>query len=156
MLTVQPVLHVTVQPVRPQPHQLQHSYLPVIIVSHLVFTGNPFYCSPSGVYFVLNGQAYGNNSILSLADVGEGINALLCKTNNIKCCGTAPHRYGDFYYPNGVQVPINGLRHGFYRDRKDQEIRLNRRKGVESPAGEFLCQIPDEGGATQRLFVTLV
>ena len=40
MLTVQPVLHATVQPVHPPPHQLQHSYLPVIIVSHLVFTRN--------------------------------------------------------------------------------------------------------------------
>ena len=121
----------------------------------MVFYDDLFYCNPLGVYFVLNGQAYGNNSVLSLADVGEGTNALLCKTNMKKCCGTVPYRFGDFYYPNGVQVPVNGFRHGFYRDRKDQQIRLNRREGVDSPSGKFLCQIPDENGATQRLFVTL-
>ena len=41
-----------------------------------------------GVYFELNGVVHTNNSAASLLEVGEGENALLCKTNREGCCGT--------------------------------------------------------------------
>lgn len=99
---------------------------------------------------------YANNSVLSLADVGEGTNALLCKTNLIDCCGTVPFREGEFYYPNGIQVPIDRLRHGFYRNRGDQMIRLNRRQNINTPNGEFRCEIRDADGVIQSLYITLI
>ena len=108
-----------------------------------------------GVYFVLGGQTFTNNSIVSIANIGEGMDALLCRTNLINCCGTLPNRFGEFYYPNGVMVPVNNARQGFYRNRGDQEIRLNRRDGVSSPTGRFHCEIPDASGVMQNLFITL-
>ena len=99
---------------------------------------------------------YSNNSVLSLNDVGEGASALLCKTNLSNCCKSVPFRFGQFYYPDGEKVPIRSGSSGFYRDRGDQEIRLNRRDGITSPAGKFRCEIPDADGVSQNLIITLV
>ena len=100
---------------------------------------------------------YINNSVVSLTEVGEGAEgALLCKTNLINCCGTVPNRHGEFYYPNGTMVPINKLQYGFYRNRGDQVVRLNRREGVILPVGKFRCEIPDTNGVMQSLFINLM
>ena len=61
---------------------------------------------PLGVYFELIGMVLSNNSVAPLLDVGEDENGLFCKTDREECCGTPPNRFGEFYYPNGVQVPI--------------------------------------------------
>lgn len=103
-----------------------------------------------------NGEIYTNNSVISLNDVGEGEQALLCKTNRVDCCGTLPKRHGEFYYPNGIQVPISKQLHGFYRNRGPQVVRLNRRTGVTSPSGKYRCEIPDVDGAMQNIYITLM
>ena len=96
-----------------------------------------------------------NNSAAPLLDVGEGGNALLCKTNKEECCGIPPNRVGEFYNPNGVQVPIAKQQQGFYRNRGQKVIRLNRRVGVTSPAGRYRCEIPDADDVVQKIYVTL-
>jgi hypothetical protein len=108
------------------------------------------------VYFELNGKAYPNNSVISLLEVGENQNALLCKTDLVTCCGTPPNRFGEFYYPNGEAVPVRSAEHGFYRDRGAQVVRLNRREGVTSPTGKFHCAVPDTNGTMQKLFINLI
>ena len=100
-------------------------------------------------------RTYGNNSELQLVSVGEGERALTCKTDKTDCCDTPPNRLGDFYYPNGVQVPINKLRHGFYRSRGDGEVYLNKRNGIMFPTGVFRCEIPDSSGTTQKIYIRL-
>ena len=107
------------------------------------------------MHFILRGQPLGNNSVITLADVGEIGDALICSTNLTNCCGTVPNRFGQFYYPNGLAVPINSQRQGFYRDRGYQEIRLHRRAGVTSPTGRFRCEIPDSNMILQNIFITL-
>lgn len=107
------------------------------------------------VYFTLKGVTYPDNSELALSDIGEGANALSCKTSLVDCCKTQPNRFGQFYYPNGTQVPVNSIGHGFFRDRGDQEIRLNRRDQTASPTGRFRCEIPDANRVMQSLHVTL-
>ena len=52
--------------------------------------------------------------------------ALRCYTNKQGCCGAFGMRYGEFYYPNGTAVPIEGAKYDMYRNRGDQFIRLNR------------------------------
>ena len=49
-----------------------------------------------GVYFELKGERYVNNSMVNILAIGEGDNALLCKTNKQDCCGTVPNRFGEF------------------------------------------------------------
>jgi hypothetical protein len=89
--------------------------------------------------------------------IGEGDHgALICRTDRVDCCGTIPNRYGQFYYPRGGQVLIKSAGQGFYRNRGDQLIRLNRQEGVTSPAGRYRCEIPDASGEIQNLYITLV
>ena len=110
--------------------------------------------SCAGIHFLLGGQLYSNNSRINLHLIGEGENALFCKTDLVNCCEA--NRFGEFFYPNGVQVPIQKLGHGFYRNRGKQEIRLHRREGVTTPAGRFRCQIPDARGGLQTIYIELV
>ena len=107
------------------------------------------------VYFELKGMVYANNSAVPMLNIGKGENALLCRTNKKECCGTPPNRYGEFYYPNGIRIPVAKQKHGFYRDRGQQVIRLNRREEVASPRGKYRCEIPDGDGVTQKIYITL-
>lgn len=111
----------------------------------------------TGIHFELNGNKYVNNSIVSITEVGEGENALLCKTNKRDCCMITGKRYGEFYYPNGVKVPINKHRHGFYRNRGNQVVRLNRRinEDIKSPTGVYCCVVPDACDVKQKICIEL-
>ena len=104
----------------------------------------------------LKGLYIPNNSEIQLNEVGEGEDALFCLTDNEDCCRTIPNRRGQFYYPSGAQVPIQNKGQGFYRNRGNQMIRLNRRETVSSPKGRFCCEIPDARSVKQRMCVTLV
>ena len=67
-------------------------------------------------------------------------------------------RHGEFYYPNGTAVPIEGEKYGMYRNRGDQFIRLNQRlpaSDADTVAGEYRCEIPDGSGNTRDLYITL-
>ena len=108
-----------------------------------------------GVYFELKGERYDNNSVVNILAIGEGSSALLCKTNKQDCCGTLPNRFGEFYYPHGARVSIFITGDGFYRNRGNQMIRLNRRNDVSSPTGRYSCEIPDASGITQKLFINI-
>ena len=93
--------------------------------------------------------------MVNILAIGEGDNALLCKTNKRDCCGTVPNRFGEFFYPNGARVPINNAGEGFYRNRGNQLIRLNRRDGISSPTGRYCCEIPDADGMTNKVFINI-
>ena len=90
-----------------------------------------------------------------MSEVGEGDGALYCRTDKEECCGTVPNRFGEFYYPNGVRVPIARQQQGFYRNRGEQVIRLNRREGITSPAGTYRCEIPNADDVMVKIYITL-
>ena len=77
------------------------------------------------------------------------------KANKRDCCSTVPNRLGEFYYPHGGRVSIYITGDGFYRNRRNQMIRLNRRDGVSSPTGTYLCEIPDVSDVTQKIFINI-
>ena len=108
-----------------------------------------------GVHFELNGKVYANNSFVNIIDIGESEEALLCKTDKVDCCGTVPNRFGEFYYPNGEKVPINKSGEGFFRNRGEQQIRLNRRPGIMTPTGVYRCEIPDGNNMMQKVFINI-
>ena len=93
--------------------------------------------------------------MVSILNIGEGDDALLCKTDKQDCCGTQPNRFGEFYYPHGVRVPINSAGQGFYRNRGEQLIRLNRRDDTSSPTGRYYCELPDADGVNQKIYITI-
>ena len=126
------------------------------IVSKLNYQQITSYPLDVGVYFILGGQFFGNNSRVSMDRVGQGEDgALICRTNKMDCCGTIPNRFGQFYYPHGDQAPIKSAGCGFYCNRGDQVIRLNQREGATSPTGKYCCEITDASGEIQNLYITL-
>lgn len=97
------------------------------------------------VYFEFQGQRLSNFGQVPLSLVGELDNAVHCKTYKQDCCGLpVENRIGEFYFPNGTRVPIQNAGYGFYRNRDDQVVRLNRKRNVTAPKGIFTCEIPDE------------
>lgn len=93
--------------------------------------------------------------MISLWDVGENEDALVCMTDHTQCCSVPPYRQGEFYYPSGERVLTLGGGGDFYRNRGNQEIRLHRKEGVTSPTGRFRCEILDASGVVQSIFINI-
>ena len=88
-------------------------------------------------------------------NIGEGDNALLCTTDSNNCC-MSPFRAGEFYFPDGAQVPNPGNvgSNGYYRDRDYQLIRLNQRQSHNAViAGQFRCEIPSLNETNSVLYI---
>ena len=104
------------------------------------------YLSFSGdVQFSLNFTTYQNNSIVTLEDIGEVDDALLCITNLTTCC--LSEFFGRWSFPNGTVVPSSGDQWDFYRTRDPMVVLMHRRRGgVE---GIYYCEISDSMNVTQ-------
>ena len=113
-------------------------------------------CISSFPAAVLRGIPYQNNSIVILEDIGEGVDALLCITNQTACCresdsGEMVSAIGNWYFPNGTKVPSGDNQWDFYRTRGQMVVRLNRRRGgVE---GIYRCEIPDAMNVIQTIYI---
>ena len=105
------------------------------------------------VWFSLNGTIYQNNSNVTLEDIGEGADALLCLTNQPACC-RPPHveqALGNWFFPNGTRVPSSGRQWDLHRTRGDMMVLLHRRRGgVE---GVYSCKILDALNVTQTIYI---
>ena len=90
------------------------------------------------------GVQYPNNSIVNIEEVGEGVDAVACQTDRRPCCGTPPYRFGEWYYPNGSRVPVEGEGALFYRNRNDNGlVLLHQRYHSLYPIGLYCCVLPD-------------
>ena len=109
--------------------------------------------------FYLNGVAYPNGSTVLRTDIGEGVSALQCTTDKVTCCTNMNNeiRAGQFYYPDGTQVPISvDATSPYYRLRHSMYISLHRRSTIPTqPTGQFRCEIPDASGTTVNLFINI-
>lgn len=106
--------------------------------------------------FQLGGTTYPNNTVVLLEDIGEVDNALLCMSNNTHCCGASSTFRGEFYYPNGAIIPTQAAGHSVYRNRGASFIRLNKRGNVvDSPLGRYRCEIIDNTGVNQSLYINI-
>ena len=101
-------------------------------------------------------------SALSIDLIGTTEMALICKTNKSSCCGVYGNRQGEWYYPNGGQIPFkDASTTSFYRDRTNMgEVRLNKHSNmpITPGPGMYCCEIPESDancGITQRLCVNL-
>ena len=96
----------------------------------------------SVIGFFLNGVHYGNNSVVSLNEIGEESKALFCLTNNTNCCRSQQYRrVSEWFFPNSTQVLPQFMNGSIYRDRGHSNIRLHRRNNAMSPNGIFRCDI---------------
>ena len=93
---------------------------------------------------------------MTLEDIGEGDDALHCRTNFAPCClpsytGNNETKLGKWFFPNGMQVHSNGTQLNLYRTRGEMVISLNRRRGGEE--GIYRCVIPDSMNVNQTIYI---
>ena len=91
-----------------------------------------------------------------LEDIGEGDDALLCRTNQTACCrpsdsGGNGSAIGNWFFPNGTRVPSSTGQLDLYRTRGQMVVRLRRRRGGEE--GTYRCEIPDAMNVTQSIYI---
>ena len=87
---------------------------------------------------------------MTLDDIGEGDDALLCITNFRNCC-KSPYAIGNWFFPNGTRVPSSGNQWDFYRTRNRKVVLLHRRRaGAE---GIYRCEIPDAMNVIQTIYI---
>lgn len=120
-----------------------------------------------GVYLSLGRRFYRNNSVIPIIDViGDGNLvlsdfALQCTTDRRPCCYHPSNRHGEWYFPDGKQIPnYNNAKASnlpFFRNRGDGgTVHLNRvRNSIMSPTGKFCCKVPDAIGVYQTLCAIL-
>ena len=105
------------------------------------------------LWFSLRDTTYQNNSLVNLDDIGEGDEALLCKTDLTVCCN---HLYGgaalgNWFYPNGTRVPSEQKKWDFHRVKGTMMVLMNRRRGgVE---GIYRCEIPDAINVHRTIYI---
>ena len=110
-----------------------------------------------GVRFSLNGTTYQNNSLVTLEDIGEGVYALFCVTDETACCrppytdSTGLVLRGNWFFPNGTRVSSSGLQWDFHRTRGQSVVFLQRRRGGEE--GIYHCTIPDAMNVDQTIYI---
>ena len=90
---------------------------------------------------------------MTLEDIGEDDDALLCITNYTACC-RPPYgspTIGSWYFPNGTRVPNADGEWDFNGSRSQMVVRMNRRRGgVE---GIYRCEIPDAMNVIQTICI---
>ena len=112
----------------------------------------------SGVYMALRGLHITNNSNINIKSIGQSTDnpngALQCITDIFRCCNQ--DSLGEWYQPNGALVQGTTSTTAFYRSRgANGEVSLNRPSGVESPTGQFCCEVPDATSTNQTLCVNI-
>ena len=121
----------------------------------------PVFSSFSGesdVRFSLRGKIYKNNSLVTLEEIGEGDDALLCITNLPACCrcpytGEMGTDMGNWFFPNGTRIytPGEGTDWDFYRTRGEMVVLMQRIRGGKE--GIYRCDIPDVMNVTQTIYI---
>ena len=108
------------------------------------------------VRFLLRGTTYQNNSIVTLEDIGEWDDALLCITDQPVCCrhpytGEIGPLLGNWYFPNETILPSFWPQWDFYRDRGQMMVNMHRRRGGVN--GIYHCVIPNAMNVTQTIYI---
>ena len=101
----------------------------------------------------LDGNLYRNNSLVNISDIGStNSEALLCLTNNKECCPTNGARE-EWYTPTGTPVGDSDIDADFLRNSGHSVVYLLRLNNATSPTGVFRCEIPDNSGTSQNIYV---
>ena len=92
-------------------------------------------------YVSFMGQTLANHSYVDLSTVGsasDNSDSVVCHTDLSTCCsgGQGIHR-GDWYFPDGTQLPLSG---DIYESRGPQQV-IIRRSTDTGPTGIYRCDI---------------
>ena len=101
-------------------------------------------------------MSYANNSEIAITEVGEGDNALQCRTDLNTCChpdNPGQSRGGEWRYPNNSLVGYI-FKGDIYRDRGSMVVNLYRRNATQ-PTGLYCCEVPTHDNPMARACVNL-
>ena len=123
---------------------------------------NSFYFSiHADLGFLLDGQLYGNNSVVTVTDIGSSffMSALFCLTPSLECCSdsetpNAASVTREWYLPEGRPVATDNS--PFIKNRVSSAVSLHRDRFIDintAPAGVYRCEIPDASGTNQNIYV---
>ena len=132
-------------------------YYTYINIKHYVCDiGISSFPGAGGVRFSLRGTTYQNNSLVTLDEIGEWDNALLCVTDLTACCkhpftGEMGLALGNWFFPNGTRVPSEGGHWDFFRARGQMVVHMHRRRG--RVRGIYHCEIPDAINNEQTIYI---
>ena len=92
---------------------------------------------------------------MTLENIGEGDDALLCITNQTACC-RPPYTgerdaIGNWFFPNGTGVSGSSNQSDFHKTRGQMVVRLHRRRG--GGEGIYRCEIPDAMNVIQTIYI---
>ena len=115
-----------------------------------------------GVRFSLRSAIFQNNSLVSLEDIGEWGDALLCVTDLTACCqppytGIIRYLLGNWFFPNGTRLRYfypnytSDTQWDFFRSRGHVIVYMHRRRGGVN--GIYRCEIPDAMNVTQTMYI---
>ena len=88
---------------------------------------------------------------MTLEDIGQGGDALLCVTNLTACCQHPYIGMGNWFFPNETRVLSAGAMWDFYRTRGHMVVLLKRRRGGVD--GIYRCEIPDSANVIQTIYI---
>ena len=99
---------------------------------------------------------------MTLEDIGERKDALLCVTDQPACCrhpytGEMGPVLGNWFFPNGTTVVsfianrTTGTQWDFYRSRGQMIVHMHRRRGGVN--GIYSCDLPDAMNVTQTIYI---
>ena len=96
---------------------------------------------------------------MTLEDIGEWANALLCVTDLTTCChpsysGEMGAVIGNWFFPSGTRVPgkfKDNTQWDFYRTRGQMVVLMHRRRGGMN--GIYRCVILDAMNVTQTIYI---
>ena len=88
---------------------------------------------------------------MTLEEIGEGDNSLLCLTNKSSCCSETSE--GEWYGPDNMKI-LDSIDNNtdFYTTRGPSLVRLNKINDVHI-SGVFHCKIPDAQGTNQTIYI---
>ena len=103
------------------------------------------------VWFSLKNSTYQNNSIVTLEDIGEGGDALLCITAN--SCPNAENGsvLGSWFFPNGIRLRGQDRNVDIYSNKTQMVVHLHHRRGGVD--GIYRCEICDSTGVFQTIYI---
>ena len=89
---------------------------------------------------------------MTLQDISEHDQALLCMTDLRNCCtGEVGFSIGNWFFPNGSRVPSAGKQWDFHRTRGQSVVRLHRRRGGKE--GIYHCQVLNAANVYQMIYI---
>ena len=107
---------------------------------------------------MLNGQTIASGDDVVITDIGErdgAGNPVICMTDVVKCCNESGERQGEWAYPNKSVVGRPKENQGFYRNRGQQQIFLNRRNNTIEPLGLYCCEVNTTNEANATICINM-